>query len=56
MESMEYEDMDEKFEPILDIRIGVGIGLGMCLGIGIGVELLTRTYQATTKTLRRWLF
>ncbi|KAJ7282189.1 hypothetical protein O6H91_18G033800 [Diphasiastrum complanatum] len=35
------------------VRVGVGIGLGMCLGVGIGVGLLVRTYQVTTKSLRR---
>lgn len=37
------------------VRVGVGIGLGMCLGIGIGVGLLMRSYQATTKRVRRFL-
>lgn len=35
------------------VRVGVGIGLGMCLGAGIGIGLMVRTYQATTRTLRR---
>ncbi|XP_010544413.1 PREDICTED: uncharacterized protein At1g01500-like [Tarenaya hassleriana] len=35
------------------VRVGVGIGLGMCLGVGIGVGLLMRSYQATTRNLRR---
>ncbi|KAG6608533.1 hypothetical protein SDJN03_01875, partial [Cucurbita argyrosperma subsp. sororia] len=35
------------------VRVGVGIGLGICLGIGVGVGLLVRTYQATSRTLRR---
>lgn len=35
------------------VRVGVGIGLGMCLGAGIGIGLMIRTYQATTRTLRR---
>lgn len=35
------------------VRVGVGIGLGVCLGIGIGVGLLIRTYQATTRNLKR---
>ena len=35
------------------VRVGVGIGLGMCLGIGIGVGLLMRSYQATTRNLKR---
>lgn len=37
------------------VRVGVGIGLGICLGIGVGVGLLVRTYQATSRTLRRQL-
>ncbi|KAL5704605.1 hypothetical protein ACHQM5_023008 [Ranunculus cassubicifolius] len=37
------------------VRVGVGIGLGICLGVGIGVGLLVRTYQTTSKTLRRRL-
>ncbi|XP_059634261.1 C-terminal binding protein AN-like [Cornus florida] len=35
------------------VRVGVGIGLGMCVGIGIGVGLLMRSYEATTRNLRR---
>ena len=35
------------------VRVGVGIGLGMCLGAGIGIGLMVRTYQVTTRTLRR---
>ncbi|XP_010522948.1 PREDICTED: uncharacterized protein At1g01500-like [Tarenaya hassleriana] len=35
------------------VRVGVGIGLGMCIGVGIGVGLLMRSYQATTRNLRR---
>ncbi|MCD7450718.1 hypothetical protein HAX54_008172 [Datura stramonium] len=38
------------------IRVGVGIGLGMCVGVGIGVGLLMRSYQATTRNLRRRFF
>ncbi|KAK6115812.1 hypothetical protein DH2020_008081 [Rehmannia glutinosa] len=37
------------------VRVGVGIGLGICLGIGIGVGLLVRTYQTTTRTIKRRL-
>lgn len=37
------------------VRVGVGIGLGICLGIGVGVGLLVRTYQATSRTLKRQL-
>ncbi|KAJ4846360.1 hypothetical protein Tsubulata_038467 [Turnera subulata] len=37
------------------VRVGVGIGLGICLGIGIGVGLLVRTYQTTTRNLKRRL-
>lgn len=35
------------------VRVGVGIGLGVCLGVGLSVGLLLRTYQTTTRTLRR---
>ncbi|KAE8715518.1 Erythronate-4-phosphate dehydrogenase family protein isoform 3 [Hibiscus syriacus] len=35
------------------VRVGVGIGVGVCLGVGIGFGLLVRTYQATTRTLKR---
>ncbi|KAK4258650.1 hypothetical protein QN277_005076 [Acacia crassicarpa] len=35
------------------VRVGVGIGLSVCLGIGIGVGLLMKTYQGTTRHLRR---
>ncbi|XP_047319252.1 uncharacterized protein At1g01500-like [Impatiens glandulifera] len=38
------------------VRVGVGIGLGMCLGLGIGVGVLMRSYQATTRNLRRKFF
>ncbi|KMT20411.1 hypothetical protein BVRB_1g004070 [Beta vulgaris subsp. vulgaris] len=38
------------------VRVGVGIGLGMCLGLGIGVGLLMRSYQTTTRNLRRRFF
>ena len=38
------------------VRVGVGIGLGMCLGVGIGAGLLIRTYQNTTRNLRRGFF
>lgn len=38
------------------VRVGVGIGLGMCVGVGIGVGLLMRSYQATTRNLRRRFF
>ncbi|XP_031128706.1 uncharacterized protein At1g01500-like [Ipomoea triloba] len=38
------------------LRVGVGIGLGMCVGVGIGVGLLMRSYQATTRNLRRRFF
>ncbi|CAK9317238.1 unnamed protein product [Citrullus colocynthis] len=37
------------------VRVGVGIGLSICLGIGVGVGLLVRTYQATSRTLKRQL-
>ena len=37
------------------VRVGVGIGLGVCVGLGIGVGLLVRTYQSTSRNLRRRL-
>lgn len=38
------------------VRVGVGIGLGMCVGVVIGVGLLMRSYQTTTRNLRRRFF
>jgi hypothetical protein len=38
------------------VRVGVGIGLGVCVGVGIGVGLLMRSYQATTRNLKRRFF
>ena len=38
------------------VRGGVGIGLGVCVGVGIGVGLLMRSYQATTRSLKRRFF
>lgn len=38
------------------VRVGVGLGLGMCIGIGLGVGLIVRSYQATTRTVRRRFF
>ncbi|AQK41652.1 Erythronate-4-phosphate dehydrogenase family protein [Zea mays] len=38
------------------VRVGVGIGLGVCVGVGIGVGLLLRSYQATTRSLKRRFF
>jgi len=38
------------------VRVGVGIGLGVCVGVGIGVGLLMRSYQATTRSLKRRFF
>lgn len=38
------------------VRVGVGIGLSICVGVGIGVGLLVKTYQGTTRNLRRRLF
>jgi hypothetical protein len=37
------------------VRVGVGIGLGICLGVGIGVGIFVRTYQATSRNLKRRL-
>ncbi|KAE8721459.1 transcription factor ASG4-like [Hibiscus syriacus] len=38
------------------VRVGVGIGLGVCLGVGVGVGLLMRSYQVTTRNIRRRFF
>eukprot|EP00246_Nothoceros_aenigmaticus_P011159 TRINITY_DN2938_c0_g3_i1.p1 TRINITY_DN2938_c0_g3~~TRINITY_DN2938_c0_g3_i1.p1 ORF type:complete len:320 (+),score=18.59 TRINITY_DN2938_c0_g3_i1:25-960(+) len=38
------------------VRVGVGLGLGMCIGLGLGVGLIVRSYQATTRTVRRRFF
>ncbi|CAO2176498.1 unnamed protein product [Urochloa humidicola] len=38
------------------VRVGVGIGLGVCVGVGIGVGLLMRSYQTTTRSLKRRFF
>ncbi|OEL34122.1 Uncharacterized protein BAE44_0004859 [Dichanthelium oligosanthes] len=37
------------------VRVGVGISLGICLGVGIGAGLLVRSYQSTSRTLKRRL-
>ncbi|XP_073127572.1 uncharacterized protein At1g01500-like isoform X2 [Henckelia pumila] len=37
------------------VRVGVGLGLSICLGVGVSVGLLVRTYQITTRTLKRGL-
>lgn len=37
------------------VRIGVGISLGICLGVGISAGLLARSYQSTSRNLRRRL-
>ncbi|KAL5218159.1 hypothetical protein ABZP36_018843 [Zizania latifolia] len=37
------------------VRVGVGISLGICLGIGIGAGLLARSYQSTSRSLKRQL-
>lgn len=37
------------------VRVGVGISLGICLGVGIGAGLLARSYQSTSRSLRRRL-
>lgn len=37
------------------VRVGVGISLGICLGVGIGAGLLARSYQSTSRTLKRRL-
>ncbi|KAF7049854.1 hypothetical protein CFC21_058314 [Triticum aestivum] len=37
------------------VRVGVGISLGIFLGVGIGAGLLARSYQSTSRTMRRRL-
>lgn len=37
------------------VRVGVGISLGICLGVGIGAGLVVRSYQSTSRTLKRRL-
>ncbi|KAG9135181.1 hypothetical protein Leryth_013468 [Lithospermum erythrorhizon] len=38
------------------VRVGVGIILEICVGVGVGVGLLVRTFQTTTRTVKRRLF
>ncbi|CAM0872140.1 unnamed protein product [Alopecurus aequalis] len=37
------------------VRVGVGISLGIFLGVGIGAGLLARSYQSTSRNLKRRL-
>jgi hypothetical protein len=37
------------------VRIGVGISLGIILGVGVSAGLLARSYQSTSRNLRRRL-
>ncbi|KAM3314701.1 hypothetical protein ACQJBY_033474 [Aegilops geniculata] len=37
------------------VRVGVGISLGIFLGVGIGAGLLARSYQSTSRSMRRRL-
>uniref|UniRef100_A0ACD5TVJ9 Uncharacterized protein n=1 Tax=Avena sativa TaxID=4498 RepID=A0ACD5TVJ9_AVESA len=37
------------------VRVGVGISLGICIGVGISAGLLARSYQSTSRSLRRRL-
>lgn len=52
-------DEDEEYSELswftAGVRVGVGIGLGICLGVGIGAGLLVRSYQSTSRTLKRRL-
>ncbi|RCV45779.1 hypothetical protein SETIT_9G480400v2 [Setaria italica] len=52
-------DDDEEYSELswftAGVRVGVGIGLGICLGVGIGAGLLVRSYQSTSRTLKRRL-
>jgi len=52
-------DEDEEYSELswftAGVRVGVGISLGICLGVGIGAGLLLRSYQSTSRTLKRRL-
>ncbi|GAA0161372.1 hypothetical protein LIER_39216 [Lithospermum erythrorhizon] len=37
------------------VRVGVGIILEICVDVGVGVGLLVRTFQTTTRTVKRRL-
>lgn len=37
------------------VRVGVGISLGIFLGVGIGAGLLARSYQSTSRSMKRRL-
>ncbi|KAE8675271.1 Erythronate-4-phosphate dehydrogenase family protein isoform 3 [Hibiscus syriacus] len=47
------EYMDNEDGELSWFNAGVRAGVGIGLGVGIGVGLLVRTYQATTRTLKR---
>ncbi|CAL4921635.1 unnamed protein product [Urochloa decumbens] len=52
-------DEDEEYSELswftAGVRVGVGISLGICLGVGIGAGLLVRSYQSTSRNLKRRL-
>ncbi|CAN6290130.1 unnamed protein product [Urochloa humidicola] len=52
-------DEDEEYSELswftAGVRVGVGISLGICLGVGIGASLLLRSYQSTSRNLKRRL-
>ncbi|CAL4929955.1 unnamed protein product [Urochloa decumbens] len=52
-------DEDEEYSELswftAGVRVGVGMSLGICLGVGIGAGLLVRSYQSTSRTLKRRL-
>ncbi|RLN18754.1 uncharacterized protein C2845_PM02G32450 [Panicum miliaceum] len=52
-------DGDEEYSELswftAGVRVGVGISLGICLGVGIGAGLLFRSYQSTSRNLKRRL-
>ncbi|KAF8718345.1 hypothetical protein HU200_025324 [Digitaria exilis] len=59
MGSVGLDDEDEGYSELswftAGVRVGVGIGLGICLGVGLGAGLLVRSYQSTSKNLKRRL-
>ncbi|CAN6285068.1 unnamed protein product [Urochloa humidicola] len=52
-------DEDEEYSELswftAGVRVGVGISLGICLGVGVGAGLLARSYQSTSRNLKRRL-
>ncbi|XP_073020378.1 uncharacterized protein At1g01500-like [Primulina eburnea] len=55
MENKEAEDWEISWFNA-GVRVGVGLGLSICLGVGVSIGLFVRTYQTTTRTLKRGFF